>query len=157
MSNIVTSTGEVPEGNDWFLTYRLVRADGVLVSDASITAGSGSDAALWVNIYGLDTQVAVQDKSLYSAIITKTDVKVDNIVINTAAATLLTDGFWGGVDSTGYNFFYQVPYAAWMTPGRYRIEFALDITEASGAGPAAVDLGKMRWATTITVKTMVGA
>ena len=155
MVSVVTSTGEVPEGNDWFLTYRLVRADGVLVSDASVTATSAE--ALWVNVYGLDTQVAVQDKSLYTAAVTGTAAKANNIVINTAATTLLTDGFWGGVDSTGYNFFYQVPYATWMTPGRYRIEFALDITQASGAGPASVDLGKMRWATTVTVKTMVGA
>tara|TARA_R110000824_G_scaffold295080_3_gene483461 strand:- start:212 stop:682 length:471 start_codon:yes stop_codon:yes gene_type:complete len=156
MSNIVTSTGEVPEGNDWFLTYRLVRADGVLVSDASVTATSAD--ALWVNAYGLDTQVAVQDKSLYTAVVTGSAAKASNIVIDTAAATLKTDGFWGGVDSTGYNFFYKVPYATWMAPGRYRIEFALDITQASTAGPSGgLTLGKMRWASHITVKAMVGA
>lgn len=153
-SSSFTTKGEVLEGNDWFLTYRLVRADGDLVSRSDITS-TGTDEIGTVKIYSLDSSGAASDEPANTVSIQAADV-AQHIVISSATSAPLTDGFWNGVDSTGYNFFYRVPYGTWMKGGvRYRVEFSLVLEVTSGSGPGTVSLGTMRWASLVTVKSMV--
>jgi len=158
MSDAVVNTGEVIEGNDWFLTYRLVRADGVYVARDDIDAdGAGGTDWLTVKAYQLGTSAAVAEEPAYSATVNNAAANIDNhLMIATDSGTLLTDGFWGGVDDTGYNFFYRVPYGAWMKGGnRYRIEFKADLTAAAtDSAHGAVSYGSVSWASIIYVKSM---
>tara|TARA_R100001082_G_scaffold75000_1_gene43377 strand:+ start:2026 stop:2499 length:474 start_codon:yes stop_codon:yes gene_type:complete len=152
----VVSTGEVTEGNAWFFAFRVVRPDGTVVSDADIT--NDSSTQLTVTIYSHDTQAAIADEPVMAATTkTGTVTRSDHIMIATANATMPTDGFWDGVDSTGYNFFYSQSYQSWMEGGkRYRVQFSLKL----GATNAGVDKGEvawgdLNWAAVVYVKPMV--
>lgn len=157
-SESIISTGEVVEGNDWFLTYRIVRPDGTVVSDADIAE---EDAQLTVKVFLQDTQAAVADDPLVTTEVTGANTKTNHIMIATASDALITDGFWNGVDSTGYNFFYkQVANstdAPWIKGGqRYRIEFTLTIAATNaGSSKGNATWGNVCWASIIYVKPMV--
>ena len=158
-SKSIVSTGEVMEGNDWFLTYRVLRADGVLVTRADIDAdGGGGTNWLPLKAYALGTSAAVADDAVYSATVTNTAANIAlHLMLANTSGTLLTDGFWNGVDSTGYNFFYRVPYATWMKGGnRYKVELDVDLTAATtDSTHGSVSYGNVRWASVIYVKPMV--
>ena len=152
MADAVVNSGEVLEGNDWFLTYRLVRADGVYVTRTDVTAGD--DNWLTVTAYDLSTKAAVSDRAAYTAAFSGS---VANFLpLNDVSESPLTDGFWGGVDDTGYNFFYKVPYGSWMEGGnRYRIEFNLVLNNATtDSAHGSVSYGSVCWASIIYVKPM---
>ena len=159
-SKSIVSTGEVMEGNDWFLTYRVLRADGVLVTRADVTADAGGGAnLLTINAYDLGTSAAVADDAVYTATVTNTAANIaKHLMLANTSGTLLTDGFWNGVDSTGYNFFYRVPYATWMKGGnRYKLELNIGLTAATtDSTHGSVSYGSVRWASIIYVKPMVG-
>jgi hypothetical protein len=158
-SESIVSTGEATEGVDWFLVSRIVRADNVLVTRADIDAdGGGGTNWLTVKAYDLSSQAAVADEAVYSATVNNIAANIaKHLMMVDTSATPLTDGFWGGVDSTGYNFFYKVPYGAWMKGGnRYRIEFDAALTAATtDATHGSVTYGNSRWAAIIYVKPMV--
>jgi hypothetical protein len=150
MADAVVNTGEVMEGNDWFLTYRLVRADGTVVAQTDTSDDTGA-TALTVKAYTLNNQAAVAEEPVYSATVAGGSANIDKNVM----ASLKTDGFWGGVDSTGYNFFYRVPYGTWMKGGnRYKIEFDLTLISTASSDHGAVAFGSIRWASIIYVKSM---
>ena len=153
-SESIINTGEVIEGNDWFLTYRLVRADGVVVSQTDVEDHTSGDDALVVNVYELGTGAAVSDTAVYTATVVGGAEAIDKNVM----ASLKTDGFWNGVDSTGYNFFYRVPSGTWMKGGnRYKIEFVLALTSTLPGTDHGEDIpfGDIAWASIIYVKPMV--
>ena len=159
-SKSIVSTGEVMEGNDWFLTYRVLRADGVLVTRADVDAdGGGGTNWLTINAYDLGTSAAVADDAGYTATVTNSTANIAKyLMLANTSGTLLTDGFWNGVDSTGYNFFYRVPYATWMKGGnRYKLELNIGLTAATtDSTHGSVSYGSVRWASIIYVKPMVG-
>ena len=158
-SKSIVSTGEVMEGNDWFLTYRVLRADGVLVTRTDVTADAGGGANwLTINAYDLGTSAAVADDAVYTAAVTNVAANIaKHLMLANTSGTLLTDGFWNGVDSTGYNFFYRVPYATWMKGGnRYKVELDVGLTAATtDSTHGSVSYGNVRWASIIYVKPMV--
>ena len=159
-SKAIVSTGEVMEGNDWFLTYRVLRADGVLVTRADIDAdGGGGTNWLTIKAYDLGTSAAVADAALLTATVTNTAANIaKHLMLANTSGTLLTDGFWNGVDSTGYNFFYKLSSQSWMKGGnRYKIEFDANLTAATtDSTHGSVSYGSVRWASIIYVKPMVG-
>ena len=159
-SKSIVSTGEVMEGNDWFLTYRVLRADGVLVTRADVDAdGGGGTNWLHIKVYDLGTSAAVADDAVSSVGVTNTAANIaKHLMLANTSGTLLTDGFWNGVDSTGYNFFYRVPYATWMKGGnRYKLELNIGLTAATtDSTHGSVSYGSVRWASIIYVKPMVG-
>ena len=150
MADAVVNTGDVIEGNDWFLTYRLVRADGAVI-DQDDTSNDTSATALTVKAYELHSLAAVAEEPVYTATVAGGPTNIDKNVM----ASLKTDGFWNGVDSTGYNFFYRVPYGDWMQGGnRYKVEFDLTLTSQSDTDHGEVSFGSVRWASIIYVKPM---
>jgi hypothetical protein len=149
MADAVINTGEVLEGNDWFLTYRIVRGDGTVVAQSDTSDSTGT-LALTVKAYDLSSQAAVAEQAVYTATVNGGAANIDKNVM-----ALQTDGFWGGIDSTGYNFFYRVPYTSWMVGGnRYKIEFDLTLTSIADATHGEVPFGSVRWASIVYVKPM---
>jgi hypothetical protein len=152
----VVSTGQFNEGNAWFFTFRVVRPDNTVVSDADIV--NDSNTQLTVTIYPHDTQAAVADEPVTDAT-TKTGVQVrsDHIMIATADATMPTDGWWDGADSTGYNFFYSQAYASWMEGGKYyRVQFSLKLGATNaGSDKGNAPWGDQNWASVVYVRPMV--
>jgi len=160
-SKSIVSTGEVMEGNDWFLTYRVLRADGVLVTRADVDAdGAGGTDWLSVKVYELGTSSAIADDAVFTDTVTNTAANIaKHLMLADTSGTLLTDGFWNGVDSTGYNFFYRLGSQSWMKGGnRYKIELDVGLTAATtDSAHGSVSYGNVRWASIIYVKPMVGA
>lgn len=149
-NNTVVSTAEVLEGNDWFLTYRILRPDGAVLVPGDCSSSSSVTNVLTVNIYRLQGGASDEDKAVYTDTIEGDNM---NIVI---MSSLKTDGWWGGVDSTGYNFFLKIPVGATFPGGqRYRIEFQLILTAVGDSAHGLVPMGTIRWASIIYVKPMV--
>ena len=134
-----------------FLTYRVLRPDGAVVAQSDVS-DSGSDTALTVTAYKLQGAGAVADEAVYSATVAGGSSAIYNVVM----PALQTDGWWGGVDSTGYNFFYKLPVTTKFPGGqRYRVEFTLTLTSSASSTHGTVTMGNVRWASIIYVKPMV--
>ena len=149
-NNTVVSTAEVLEGNDWFLTYRILRPDGAVLVPGDCSSSAGVSNVLTVNAYRLQGGASDEDKAIYTDTIPGNEM--DKIIM----ASLQTDGWWGGVDSTGYNFFLKIPVGATFPGGqRYRMEFQLILTAQTDSAHGTLGMGTVRWASVIYVKPMV--
>lgn len=125
-TSVYVPEGEVLEGNDVFLVSRVVRADGVYLSEADLDLGEATEV-ISVNVYDLDDRSVTQD-AFYTLSIAGSAVNAHTLfVLSDTASALVTDGYWDGLDSTGYNVRYrlQASLAALEGGKRYRVEFSV--------------------------------
>lgn len=137
---VQTIRAQVIEGNDVFLMARVVTADNTILT----TTDTGS-ADVEVRVF--DKSGAGQGRTPNDAIFEKTDITDDTVI-----AALSTDGFWDGLDSTGYNFKYALQYDPAGTTGpylranhQYLVQF--QVVAASGG----TDFGTVHWSFVLDV------
>lgn len=139
---------EVTEGNDIYLTARVRLADSTLVDSADFASAAGGDTVIEVRVFDMTKEslgTGSNGRQVLSDDITKTDIGTYLF------DTLQTDGYWNGVDDTGYNFRYRAkasgsaPVFAYEAGHRYQIEFAL-LTDSQG---------KIRWAQQFYVRSLL--
>ena len=94
---IHTVRGSVIEGNDVYLMARVVTADNTVLT----TTDTGSTN---VTITAFDKSGAGLGRT------PDTNVFTLAVADSTVIAALSTDGFWDGLDGTGYNFKYRLLY-----------------------------------------------
>jgi len=123
-TNVYVPEGEVLEGNDVFLVSRVVRADGVYLSESDLDL-SESATVVSINVYDLDDR-SVSQEAFYTLAIAGSAVNAHTLfVLSDTASALVTDGYWDGLDSTGYNVRYRLQSSLAALEGgkRYRVEF----------------------------------
>ena len=125
-TSVYVPEGEVLEGNDVFLVSRVVRADGVYLSEADLDL-SESDTVVSISVYDLDDRSVSQD-AFYSLSIAGSAVNTHTLLfMSDTASALVKDGYWDGLDSTGYNVRFRLQSALAALDGgkRYRVEFSV--------------------------------
>ena len=106
-AEIFITRGTVLEGTDAVFVGRLSTSDGTQILQADI-----SDSDLEYSVFYLSGGTPS------TAVATGTSA-----VATSVFDTLKTDGYWGGLDETGYNFRVTIPTADFTQgAGRYKVE-----------------------------------
>ena len=151
-TNVYVPEGEVLEGNDVFLVSRVVRADGVYLSKADLSTGYG--VVLTISVYDLGNRSITQG-NVFQVSNTGAEIAagVTGLFVATNATSLSTDGYWDGLDTTGYNFRYRLLFDSTGATGpnleggkRYRVECELVTTTG---------FGTVRWAHVVAVRSLL--
>lgn len=151
-TNVYVPEGEVLEGNDVFLVSRVVRADGVYLSRADVDlAETGS--VVNVSVYDLEDR-SVTQAAMWTSTTNGDDLAADTLTVLVATAgDLLTDGYWDGLDGTGYNFRLRLKYGGAVPIGpllegghSYRVE--VEVVTDTG-------FGSVRWAHVVAVRSLL--
>lgn len=141
---IVTTHSNVYEGNDVFLTDRIIMADGTQLELADLDISDN----ITVAVYPMSG--AGEGRVQGTSIFTKTDI--DKNTGGPGGGQAIWDTYqttyWDGRDNTGYNFVYQLQYDAAGSDGprlrgghNYRVEFSFRTT----------NFGTVRWAHTLYI------
>jgi hypothetical protein len=141
----------VIEGNDIWFVARVTRPDNVVLSRAEIAGGgAGTNAdALQVRVYDISKDslaTGVNGRQVH------TENLADNaltsiLLIATSSDALTNDGYWNGLDDTGYNFRYRLEFDSgkYEAGHRYMAEFAFETT----------GYGTIRWAQDFYVRSLL--
>lgn len=119
MATQVARVMNVREGEDVFFVERITRPDGTLHVPGDFPGGTPVALEIW-------------DRTAEAApAYIPVPVALGGIVFTPA----LTDGYWEGRDSTGYNFIFRLPTGAFpLSGGRiYDVEFSLTGTFGGSA------------------------
>ena len=144
------NTAKVTEGNDVWFVARVLRPDNVILSrDVIDTTGSPNPDALQIRIYDISRDslgTGANGRQVHSANLAS-DALDNNLLTATPSASLTNDGYWDGLDDTGYNFIYQLAFDAtkYEAGHRYMAEFAFETS----------DYGTIRWAQAFYVSSML--
>lgn len=141
----------VIEGNDIWFVARVTRPDNVVLSRAEITGGgAGTNAdALQIRVYDISKDslgTGTNGRQVH------TENLADNaltsiLLIATSSDALTNDGYWNGLDDTGYNFRYRLEFDSgkYEAGHRYMAEFAFETT----------GYGTIRWAQDFYVRSLL--
>lgn len=129
---IVTVHSDVEEGNDVFLTNRIVMADNTQLVQSDVNGN------ITVNVYPISG--AGEGRVQTTSIFTKADISKTAVIFDTYQTT-----YWDGKDATGYNFLYQLQYDATGAAGPYLRGGHSYAVEFSCRADLATDFGTMRW------------
>lgn len=144
------STTQVTEGNDIWFVARVLKPDNVVLGRDSIDGSGGSNTdAFQVRVYDISKDslgTGANGRQVHS------EDRADNalstiLLIATSGGVLQNDGYWNGLDDTGYNFRYQLAYDStkYEAGHRYMVEFAFETTQ----------YGTIRWAQDFYVRSML--
>lgn len=146
------SNTEVTEGNDIWFVARVLRPDNVVLArDAIDTTGSPNTNAFQVRVFDISKDslgTGTNGREVHNEDIDSSSL-TSILLIATATAALTNDGYWDGLDDTGYNFRYQLAYdsSKYEAGHRYMAEFAFETTS----------YGIIRWAQSFYVRSMLSA
>jgi hypothetical protein len=153
------NTQEVVEGNDVWLVARVLRPDNVVVSQTDLA----SSDALTVRVYDI-TKTSLSTGLNGRQVLNKSyasGAAGDYVLLATSSSALLTDGYWNGIDDTGYNFRYRLEVTNdnggtegedWVSleaGHRYHVEFS--ISTPNGAS----GFGDIRWSQQLYVRSLL--
>ena len=131
---------EVVEGNDVWFAHRLELPNGAQLLNSHVSSDA---AALVVNLYR-ETSVGGRKRAITTLSVDGNAVPPAAIVADYLSDTYSHD-YWGGLDDTGHNFVYQLPYtgADYTLEGGnyYSVEFKI----------ATTNYGVIRWANKLHV------
>lgn len=144
------STTQVTEGNDIWFVARVLRPDNVVLARDAISGSGGSNTdAFQVRVYDITKDslgTGTNGRQVHSA--DAADNALTSILLTaTDSAALTSDGYWNGLDDTGYNFRYQLAFdsSKYEAGHRYMAEFAFETTS----------YGTIRWAQSFYVRSML--
>ena len=144
------STTQVTEGNDIWFVARVLKPDNVVLGRDSIDGSGGSNTdAFQVRVYDITKDslaTGVNGRQVHTENIA--DNALTNILlIATSGGVLTNDGYWNGLDDTGYNFRYRLEFDSgkYEAGHRYMAEFAFETT----------GYGTIRWAQDFYVRSLL--
>ena len=118
------SNTEVTEGNDIWFVARVLRPDNVVLArDAIDTTGSPNANAFQVRVFDISKDslgTGTNGREVHSEDIDSSSL-TSILLIATATAALTNDGYWDGLDDTGYNFRYQAHLRQQQVRGRPQV------------------------------------
>lgn len=136
-SEVITGRVQIREGEDVFLTGRIVMADGTNLVQADVSSGE------LIALYVYDKSGAGEGRKPNTTVFSDTSIALSNIF-----DSLQTDGYWDGLDSTGYNFRYQLQWDSAGSDGPYMRANHKYLAQFSVLTDS---FGKIRWAWEIQV------
>ncbi len=138
----VTPRSQVTEGNDVFLTHRIVTADGTNLVQADL---SGT-----ITVRVFDKAQGGEGRDPNTAVFTKTDISKTTGGPGGGASVLdtLATTYWDGQDGTGYNFVYQLIYDTAASTGPYPRAGHVYLVQFEAATSS---FGTVRWKTILDV------
>ena len=107
-AQVYITRGETFEGVDPVIVQQINTADGTQLLQADVTGSTVSFTVYYLDGGAPTTSVATGTVTVSSSVFD----------------TLQTDGYWDGLDDTGYNFRHTMPAANLANgAGRYRIDY----------------------------------
>lgn len=144
------STTQVTEGNDIWFVARVLRPDNVALARDAISGSGGSNTdAFQVRVYDITKDslgTGTNGRQVHTENFAD-NALTSTLLIATESAALTNDGYWNGLDDTGYNFRYQLVFDSgkYEAGHRYMAEFIFETTS----------YGRIRWAQAFYVRSML--